>query len=1498
MAPAVVSPAAAVAALPVALPVPLSSRSPATLLDHSLPSPTRLAPSLGASWTRAGLVPGTAARAAKPRAFPVATGVPTRRAQTAGPRPQPASAPGDARQAKARGLVTQIRAGLVRISAGIRRAPLRDAAGLLDAAYSGTRRLPAAGFAAPVAGGGASPASPGRLDAPAGPRSPGEPVLTRAERNPPLAGVSGNFRVDISRSGRSESITAPQAAGLAAAVARAMPEGTLDDSSVTEILVVADLSDVEDLAASPLGRVRRRSSTAAVVDEEPGTGFRRVYLRRSALKEDLSPKEPLGAQATAALAATGGGGKLVPVRRLSPRRIGPLLRRESPVFVGGLISISAEPPEGFFAASTLSEFQRRGWRPAKAPDAGIWVYRVPDARRDSYFDFNYASPDRPTDTPRAGKFKVATGIGPARDPASPGGAEADLLWLGDEQHGALEGFLRTLAGKDLTVEDLYRHEGFVQRLSQTEVVVGGIDKAHALTPRGFDALETDPALYRRVFSEEYDAYLLSLFSHDKQAESGKSYLLATSRGCSQGCALCCSGGLSRFQYFSAGRMMRELEKIAVHAGPAAGKINVFFVDSNFNADPKRIIEFADLLEKSPLRGSFRFFVRHNTVNGFLRPSAGGEKIPNRDLIRAYARLGIREVLMGVDAYDDAGIRTLKTNWRLLARKAAEARPTYTASELSRLMRAFESEGLAARGFYLTNNPWVSDLDRIDSYYNLLELWLENPHFSIDWRGRGMIRLKPFPGSPITKAAEGAGTPLGANGRFVARTALGEIDEMVDFSKMSRPAARAGAEAAVEQFRKGIARVRAAAERVASDPRSGAPERRAAESAIRKLIARDARLAATLRRRRATGAEARLARDIGRFAAAHQRLGAFDASEQKTAFELASASLIQGLRELRRPAEPGPASGYLPEAARLDPSAPHTLKDVPGYLSDNLSAEAADAARKGEGDFLIVVGDGRTAVAQAEALGWRVQERLSKPQGFHQVFRAKDADGRKAFLVTRVNGRDRILHVQTLLRLAGLPAGRLRTVGGPVSWKRGYLETFRRLGHVPDGVLYGFANTAVDAILLRNKGENAGRFAQLSRFYDRKHAEPKLTQHDLDGLEMQVLEFENGKRLWLFNCMYGDLARDLMAALVEHGARNITFLGTAGALAPGHKVRDVVTPAHRIHPDGSREPLDRLTPIPGVRRAGGYLRVATPNVETEAWAEKALADGADFVEVELGHLLDELRRHPEVGFRAALAVSDVLTGAGRKDMTEWGLRDLRALMPAIGKIVDSMLGATGSEAYRVRSYRHVRLVEEGRTRPWLVGRGRALRRAWLSVDPDSGRGQLLQMIRWLTAPAVAILLARPMAERLFQGAFDGSWFEAGLIWAILSAVSVFHEAGHYLFARIAGAKVKSRLMRAERVSLDRPTDLQRAITLLGAAFMNLGIGAAFLALAFAAAHWPGAAALTSLVGSFAVVSLLVGIFELLPVYPHAGTGLALRLLGRHLRGRIAPRESSPPQAERQ
>jgi hypothetical protein len=690
----------------------------------------------------------------------------------------------------------------------------------------------------------------------------------------------------------------PQAASLALRLAGWLPG--LSEEHLVEVVRLSDRGALQASASSPSGRVRRYAAEGLVLDVDWLERFWRIYLFPEFL--GASPLQ--------------GPDSVVVAARQDPH-LGPLLAEQPAFFVGGLVSLSAEPPEGFFAASTSAELRQSGHRLACAEEADVWLMRVPDARTESFFQFHYGNPQRPKDSSRQGKFLVASGVGPASEPTSPGGAEADTLWLGDEQHGPWLDYLRMLQRPDLRLSHFTQCQGVIQKLPGGRVVLCQPHLCWGLSREGFEALVTEPELYRQVYSHEYDAYLRGLFRECAPAKA--SYLLATSRGCTQGCSLCCSGGLKAFQAFSAARIVRELEAIAVHADLQAGELaDVFFLDSNFNNAPDRIIELADRLEQSPLNGRFRFFVRHNTVKGFLK---GGE--PNLELIDAFRRLGIADVFMGVDTFDDHSTLTLKSNRLAMVAKGTSMRPTYTSQELARLIQALQASGAHIRAFYLQNNPWVSDLDRLDSYYNLAELWLRNPNFSIDARYRDVNRLKPFAGSPIERVTRHQ-PELVRDGRYLSAGVLGELDESMHVEVFGRPRVESSALEAMDIFWRDLEHIRRAAG--GRYHRLGCAQSR---RILVKMRQREQRLRALILGE--PGLEW-LLQAIDRTERRWLSLPDLAPGEQQQLFEEAAAGLFEGLRQ-HLPRRARPVSSLYPVAARPAPVQLH------GYRSSRPVAPA-------------------------------------------------------------------------------------------------------------------------------------------------------------------------------------------------------------------------------------------------------------------------------------------------------------------------------------------------------------------------------------------------------------------------------------------------------------------------------------------------------------------------------------------------------------------------------
>lgn len=379
-------------------------------------------------------------------------------------------------------------------------------------------------------------------------------------------------------------------------------------------------------------------------------------------------------------------------------------------------------------------------------------------------------------------------------------------------------------------------------------------------------------------------------------------------------------------------------------------------------------------------------------------------------------------------------------------------------------------------------------------------------------------------------------------------------------------------------------------------------------------------------------------------------------------------------------------GYLEEISALDPTLDHTIKDKVGFATDNLGKETVQSMRNGDAKAFIYVGDGRDAYWNAVADGWKIGERVEKREGFHLVYRATRSD-ESAFLVFRVNGNDRVAHIQSLFRLIDTQPEKLATLGHVKRWKKEYLDAFHSTGKKPDLVLYGMAMRSVGTILEMNPVRNLGKIIDLRRNLNARSSVPDLrVDRDLDGIQMHQFEMTNGKTIWIFNNLYGDLSDDLLEALTDFGVSRLSYIGTAGALTSKYHVGDVVTP-NRWLKKGERV----ARKVPGNysaafdARVATYAHVSAPAIETMAWLEKQAAAGVDVVEVELSYWLARLEKHPEIQFTSTLIVSDVMSGPNHTDLTEWGKKSSSLARNTILNSLKFHLQLHNTEDLRVSHY---------------------------------------------------------------------------------------------------------------------------------------------------------------------------------------------------------------------
>lgn len=471
------------------------------------------------------------------------------------------------------------------------------------------------------------------------------------------------------------------------------------------------------------------------------------------------------------------------VPTLKPEEKNGSIPRAGKVHIQGLNSISAEAEEGLLACTTIEEFRARGYELADSDQAALWVYRTAHAANESYFHPDYLTPMRKTGNPAPGACLIATGLGPSIEPEALGGKEADILLLGDEQGGRLINYLTELGREPFGPTEVFRYRGVAQKISAGEVALSRLDRRLVLSDDGLNALSFTPETLRLVYSQEYDEFLRKYFNACTGCEKVlASYLFLTSRGCGNECSICCSGGYQRFSPMSPDLVADVLESIRSRHSPKEGDfIQIFFLDSNFNKSAGRVIALADTLEKRDLLKHFAFYVRHNGLQGFLAPSRkNGKSRVNTDLISAYQKLGIDEIVIGIDSYTETSIRLLKTGFSLLKTEKEDAKPSYTFNDIWAVIRAIEERGMKSRGFLLMNNPFTGDTDRLETFYNLFRLALQAPHFAIDFDSSTRVNdLKPFPGAPITRLAVLV-PGLVAGEKFALHGGHGQIEAFLRF----------------------------------------------------------------------------------------------------------------------------------------------------------------------------------------------------------------------------------------------------------------------------------------------------------------------------------------------------------------------------------------------------------------------------------------------------------------------------------------------------------------------------------------------------------------------------------------------------------------------------------------------------------------------------------------------------------------------------------------------
>lgn len=375
----------------------------------------------------------------------------------------------------------------------------------------------------------------------------------------------------------------------------------------------------------------------------------------------------------------------------------------------------------------------------------------------------------------------------------------------------------------------------------------------------------------------------------------------------------------------------------------------------------------------------------------------------------------------------------------------------------------------------------------------------------------------------------------------------------------------------------------------------------------------------------------------------------------------------------------------PEIVRLlDPAQPHTIENVKDYLVAKLGAEVMKDAQNDKVDFVIIQGPAKNPLSELDSTNISSVKEISNPFGAFNVTQVDYKNGKKTFVFTNINGESRYIQVLSFLRLAKISEGRITTKGELKSYHDLYTNTFKKIGHVPDLVVFGFSNTSFEVVtesLVNSRIPLAQLQKKNSSYANTKWQKPKFDEHELKYMGIQVLKFSNGKKVWFIDNEYGDRATVMMEALQDHGASNILLLGTAGSLNPKYTVGTMVSPqfyglanGRTIHAEFTGH----------TRREGKHGHVDSPALENKAWLKLQIDRGIDFVDVELQKASSAVRKNTQ--YDAYLVISDELNSKNPQDYTKWAESHRQQTKQTLKPILEGLLNGIGvHRSTEIRSY---------------------------------------------------------------------------------------------------------------------------------------------------------------------------------------------------------------------
>lgn len=359
---------------------------------------------------------------------------------------------------------------------------------------------------------------------------------------------------------------------------------------------------------------------------------------------------------------------------------------------------------------------------------------------------------------------------------------------------------------------------------------------------------------------------------------------------------------------------------------------------------------------------------------------------------------------------------------------------------------------------------------------------------------------------------------------------------------------------------------------------------------------------------------------------------------------------------------------------LAPNVPHTIQNMKDYLERKLGKQVVESATDPRTTYQILLGPARKKLPELAANGIVHSQTIENPFGALNVVRLVKKDGSEIFVFTNINGESRYMQLMSFLKLVGIPESKINVDGYLTSYKNIYKKTFEKIGPKPDLVVFGFANTAVQALaeasdrtIWSNVMDNNIKYAE------KKWKKPDSFEHELANMGIQEMVFEGNKKVWFIDNEYGDRAAVIARSLREYyGDSFLTLvLGTGGALNSKYKVGDIVSPKFTLTNGDIRTPLNSLGEL--ISKEGDHVHVDSPGLETKAWLHQQIASKADFVDVELQKIANELQG---TKFDTYLVISDVLFSNTPSDYTQWSENHRQELKQKLFPILEHFLKKVG------------------------------------------------------------------------------------------------------------------------------------------------------------------------------------------------------------------------------